>query len=403
MIKLPVANTIFQNGRQSTIQAQRWRLGKATAEPSFTCMRVKWLDEQVLQLRKIERIMKQLSTGSLRAEERLRQWLQIAVPLQPITPPRVISAAMGNVIRSVYSIGSSGESVPASRELEAAINGWISEHGNGTRLVDVWALIEPHSVQLPSDASGIQDALKAGMRLHKLTGGGGGWGNRQGLLTIDPNMDFDVLSKLSPALEQDNGDFATEAYRNLDSVVSHGDIVEFFVRNPSSIEPVTPHAQDSSWEFSQPNSFNFGTMPSTIDILPTPSTKAEDESVYAPCIYAWGHFGMFSEQGMSFSTDTVDGQIQQTKIDVPYSLISLGAQRHLPVIVRHHFPRSQVDSERFRIVSNPEESEEEEEHAVWHEELLLQDLKDTGASPNEIEKKIQYIERLRQKEMDSRA
>lgn len=104
-------------------------------------------------------------------------------------------------------------------------------------------------------------------------------------------MDFDVLSKLSPALEEDNGDLATEAYRNLDSVVRHGDIVEFFVRKPSSIEPVTPHAQDSSWEFSQPNSFNFGTTPSTIDVLPTPSTKAENESIYAPCIYAWGHFG----------------------------------------------------------------------------------------------------------------
>ncbi|KAL9017654.1 MAG: hypothetical protein Q9185_005050 [Variospora sp. 1 TL-2023] len=290
-IKLPVANTIFQNGRQSTIQAQRWSLSEATAEPSFTCMRVKWLDEQVLQLHKIERIMKQLSTGTLRAEERLRQWLQIEVPLQPITPPRVISAAMGNVIRSVYSIGSSGKSVPASRELESAINGWISEHGDGTRLVDVWALIEPHSVQSRSDASEIQDALKAGVRLHKLTGGGGGWGNRQGLLTIDPNMDFDVLSKVSPALQQDNGDLAAEAYRNLDSVVSHGDIVEFFIRKPSSIEPVTPQAQDSSWEFSQPSSFNFGTTPSTIDILPTPSTKAEDESIYAPCIYAWGHFG----------------------------------------------------------------------------------------------------------------
>lgn len=169
-IKLPVANTIFQNGRQSTIQAQRWRLSKATAEPPLACVRATWLHEQVLQLSKIETIIKQLSTDTLRTEERLRQWFRLAIPLQPLTPPRVVSAAMGNVIRSLHAVGSSGKSVPASRELEAAINGWISENGTDTRLVDVWALVEPHSGHSRSNASEIEDAIKAGSRLHKLTG-----------------------------------------------------------------------------------------------------------------------------------------------------------------------------------------------------------------------------------------
>lgn len=105
-------------------------------------------------------------------------------------------------------------------------------------------------------------------------------------------MDFDVLSsELSPALEPDSGYSATEGYRGLNQVVSPGDIVEFFVRKPSSVEPVTPHAEDSSWELSQPNSFTFGTTPSTIDLLPTLKPKAEDQSANSPCIYAWGHFG----------------------------------------------------------------------------------------------------------------
>ncbi|KAL9012064.1 MAG: hypothetical protein Q9173_003144 [Seirophora scorigena] len=271
---------------------------------------------------------------------------------------------MGNVIRSLHAVGSSGKSVPASRELEAAINEWISEHGTGTRLMDVWALIEPHSGQLRSNASEIQDAIKAGSRLHKLTGGGGGWGNRQGLLTIDPEMDFDVLSsELSPDLEPDSGYSATEGYRGLNQVVSPGNIVEFFVRKPSSVEPVTPHAEDSSWELSQPNSFTFGTTPSTIDLLPTLNTKAEEQSVNSPCIYAWGHFGMFSERGMSLSTHSVDGQIQRTKIDVPYSSVSLGAQKRLPATVRHHFPRPKSNfGTKKKICQKMMQSE-----AQWHE------------------------------------
>ncbi|KAL8942596.1 MAG: hypothetical protein Q9216_001578 [Gyalolechia sp. 2 TL-2023] len=333
-IKLPVANTIFHNGRLSTIKVQRWVVDQEATGSTLRCVKSKWLDQQVLKVAQNNRFTfrtskdasspRDISFAAVSVQQRLR----ITVPLTGITRPRVVAAAMGNVVRSLFADSSSGKVIPASQELEAAIDQWIAKSDIGTQPPEVWALINPKT-DPRLDALSFHDRIDRGTHFHKVLSGGGGWGNKQGLLALDPELDFDDASEISFVHSPDGIAPEEERRRNLGQIVNPGDTVEFFVRDLEVPFPEflpTQNARDDSHEFPKLASTVFGTIPSTVDEMPAPSEKMADESRFSPCIYAWGHFGMLSEQGMSLTTTTADGQSMQTKIDIPYSTFSLEAK-----------------------------------------------------------------------------
>ncbi|GKT83343.1 V-type ATPse C subunit family protein [Colletotrichum tofieldiae] len=85
---LPLANTIFQNGLQSTLLASRWRRsGPRTA----------------LELAHVTE----------------KQSQDVAFPVDPDHCPRKILTGLGNIIRQVEV---DGKETPASAELEKAVN-----------------------------------------------------------------------------------------------------------------------------------------------------------------------------------------------------------------------------------------------------------------------------------------
>ncbi|KAI4258477.1 MAG: hypothetical protein L6R42_005079 [Xanthoria sp. 1 TBL-2021] len=320
-IKLPVANTVFHNGRESTIQAQRWIVGETMLEPTLACIKRSWLHEQVLRI------------AFPFPPEPDKFPLQVVLPLSRISSRQRAAKSMGNVIRQLHSQEDTSDprqptfrsqAEPASKQLEHAVTQWITKPGNETRAVEVWALVRPPTA-LQSFRHGIfSKVVKAGGHFHKVLSGGGGWGNRQGLLALDPEVDFDVTPELTMAQDFDNG--SPEAGGNVSSqIVNPGDIVEFFARDPIESSSAKP-PRASSLIFRCPPCLVFGTTPSTVDAMPEPSGTAQRAPSSSECIFVLRHFGMLSEQGVSLTTVSIDGEFSRTKIDVPYTLLSCGTQ-----------------------------------------------------------------------------
>ncbi|KAL9026591.1 MAG: hypothetical protein Q9196_004764 [Gyalolechia fulgens] len=352
-IKLPVANTIFNNGRLSTVKAQRWIVDEKATGSALRCAKSKWLDQQVLKVPEGNWPALPSPRDIPFATKNLQRRLRVILPLKPITRPRVVAAAMGNVVRSLFAQSSSGQVIPASQELEAKIDQWIFKSGTETQPVEVWAQIYPKTVRSLGTPSTFRDRIDSGSHFHKILSGGGGWGNRQGLLALDPELGFDDASELPAVNVSECVDPEVERRRNLSQIVEPGDIVEFFVRDleaPFSRASPTQNARDDSYELSNMNSTVFGTLPSTVDQMPALDTSIARESQFSPCIYAWGHFGMLSEQGMIVTTTTADGQSVQTKIDVPYTTFSFDGKRKLrPKRFRFKWTNNSVAEPEFEV------------------------------------------------------
>ncbi|KAI0478551.1 hypothetical protein GGR56DRAFT_327593 [Xylariaceae sp. FL0804] len=209
-ITLPLANTIFKNGRRSTLSASMWESSSGV------------FSEMGLQPKRTQRI------GAVDITEG-DQYIWPMVPLIPITPPRKIVAGLGNIIRQVEV---RGNSVPASMELETVITRIFQARATGekdgassARPIGVWCwVIPPHVAQHAdfgtfhngvleatrgSDAMfRVQRLLSSECRLHRIVSGGGGWGSKKGLLSLDPQTELmsepDSLDMFVQSFEQRN-------------------------------------------------------------------------------------------------------------------------------------------------------------------------------------------------------
>lgn len=128
-VTLPLANTIFQNGRQSTLLASRWQ---KQASGSFTLSQ---LEERTSQ------VILPLISGS-------DAFTNASVPLLPISTPRKIIAGLGNIVRQVEI---DGQPSPASKELEANVPKLLDARARADPdfvpgPIGVWALVLPEPV-----------------------------------------------------------------------------------------------------------------------------------------------------------------------------------------------------------------------------------------------------------------
>ncbi|KAL8901036.1 MAG: hypothetical protein Q9192_000757 [Flavoplaca navasiana] len=322
-IKLPVANTVFHNGRESSIQAQRWIVGETMLEPTLACIKRSWIHEQVLRI------------AFPYPPEPDKFPLQIIAPMKCIGPRQRVATSMGNIIRQVHSLEDlsgpaphrfQSEAEPASKQLEDAINQWVTEPGNEMGAVEVWALVRPPTILQRHREKFFTKIVKAGGHFHKVLSGGGGWGNRQGLLALDPEVDFDVTPELTMA--QDFNSVVPEEGTAPSQIVNPGDFVEFFVRRPIKASSTERPKVANSLFFKCPPCVVFGTTPSTVDAMPEPDGMTHPNGSSSDCIFIPCHFGMLSEQGASLKTTSIDGEVTRTKIDIPHALVSCGTQGH---------------------------------------------------------------------------
>ena len=300
MLQLPVANTLFQNGRQSTLFAQRWniRYSKEFTSEHVSSKR-EWLPQQMIHM------------GAVFADEgmRLRPDHFVNSHLVPITPARTITAAVGNIVGKISKGDTSSEAAPASEELESAINTAIQQGQIPAQQVGVWALIRPRKYAALDPAAQnrsavddmIQYAILSGGRLHKVLSGGGGWGEKRGLLALDPDSDYSHRYRPSEPSFGDGQDIDAEKREILGEVAKPGDIITFYVHKPpsdaGSANPYTPLRRNFNQDTTA--TLVFGSLPSTMDAMPEIATSEPEAEAQSELVVMGNHFGMLSGQGMS--------------------------------------------------------------------------------------------------------
>jgi len=368
-VQLPLSQTVFTTGMVSTLIHRTFAVDVHGGP-------LKILEEQRLESQTLQLPALPASFGVN----------SITMPLVPLTRFRTINYVMGNIIRKLSSkpvdilkASTKGtihqtkgsevaeDSMPASEELEKSVSRYFEELDLQPETVSVWALVMPRPTDVPlvtgslrgfglkellcvSDetitrawhpesqaakcmAKGLSNALRLliprGARLIKVLSGGGGWGKKAGLLSLDPDVQYSTRE-----LRQDEGwkfDFdgvddgsaaATEAQKNqaLGQIVKEGESIMFL------LAPKPEHVTENKGqahhvvsrtrlkELPKTLDWTFGAIPSSIDMIP--QDVASDPNA-AEIRHYPGRFGMLSEGGMSVTVNQTQGTVGQTKLDVP--------------------------------------------------------------------------------------
>lgn len=320
-LQLPVANTIFQNGYTSTLVAQRWNSADAsTGGPEMLQIKRSRLPDQILLMNDFVTSSGMINTCTL------------DMPLTAITLPRKVGDSVGNIIRTLEIVDglNKDKPVPASIELEESVSRWMEMQTHTKERVDIWALVTPymHKTTNPGmENLSLQLALESGSHLHKVLSGGGGWGAKQGLLSLDPDIKYGKSQQEGGDFFDDDSNFEAQQKQAFGEIVKPGDIVTFFVLDRSRSSKTQAddvrvsglRKTSDMWP-----SIVLTTIPSTADTMPVPITKNTDTPNIQP-IFAWNCFGMASE-GMALTIDRSEGANSeetsysvQTKIDVPHT------------------------------------------------------------------------------------
>ena len=137
-VTFPLANTLFSNGRRSTLLASEWRLATGFSNARAEMVRSAEKHNQVIDL----------------PRSVMFNQVDMQAPLVPITHPRKILEGLGNIIAKVQV---DGEGCPASMELQANIPRLLEArralpHSSSVSgAIGVWAMIYPKHMFLPRE------------------------------------------------------------------------------------------------------------------------------------------------------------------------------------------------------------------------------------------------------------
>ncbi|KAL9108489.1 MAG: hypothetical protein Q9227_006704 [Pyrenula ochraceoflavens] len=214
---VPLANTLFQNGREFTLYEDSWVFKRSESQGGT------WERNASSPPQPRER--------SHCLVEVAQDMITFNAPLIKLTEPQKIVSCMGNVISRISD--NHGNSVAASEELEKILPKLLEKRQlQGPQQVHVHALVSPKIVDRKEKALNLMFILDRGSgHFHRVTSGGGGWGNRAGLLSLDPA-------------------FGQPGNQPRAEVVIPGDSIQFFltaevVRKPGKnsihVDPATRH------------------------------------------------------------------------------------------------------------------------------------------------------------------
>lgn len=349
-VQLPLAKTIFSTGLVSTLMH---RVYSPDDSGALQCQR---------------------TTNSESFSALMPMWFgnvlpHVHAPLAPLTPARRITNVMGNIVRSVSSEASFtgrpttnatrsqraavGEQ-PASDELEKAVSSYFASMDIQPQPVSVWALIVPSTLSNENTSdletlhrppgsreegfrilwkssdgqtivnTALNSLLPAGARLRKVLSGGGGWGKKAGLISLDPDDSYSTRE-----LRQDAGwevnineDLAEQQRQALGEIAKPDEMVMFFIA-PEGLEGYRGAGKALDNGEATDAGAVFGSLPSSIDSVP--DTTAQNDGA-ATVKYHADFLGALSEEGLAFTSTAKDGTVTKTKFDVPFSRFSVAAQ-----------------------------------------------------------------------------
>lgn len=341
-VRIPLANTVFQTGAPSTMTYSTWEKAKGTSE--LTLKEKRNISHHGIRM--------ELNAG--------KQSTALSVPLVPLSRPRQVEASMGNILRRV--IGPDGASITASQELEQHVPKYFSARGEPSQATTVWALVmdgeqlteaqkrtdfllqQSHSIQTSNGHQSLTDdklwnnlwkqeppawnslvsvALASGARLHRVLSGGGGWGKKAGLLSLDPVpvVEADAADESN---NFDHFDGPGDLSSALQPVAQEGEYVQFFM---------SPSVSAKSSSFGGGNEdksvwgLELGTIPSTTDSMlqasPQPEAPTTNEiSVFRHTFGALAEGGMVLSRTFKLKANDSFSIIGRTTVDVPFSRFS---------------------------------------------------------------------------------
>tara|TARA_R110002003_G_scaffold235_2_gene16952 strand:- start:5289 stop:6785 length:1497 start_codon:yes stop_codon:yes gene_type:complete len=343
--RLPLANTVFQTGSPTTMLLSKWNLDRFQGG---------------LVLEETTDISHHGIGVTTSFASSGKAVSALSIPLLPLTLPRRVEGCMGNIIRRV--IGVDKKSVSASSELEKVVPQFYKAREQPAQPTTAWALVIPESMTKRinartlnllskrlsnkekgmnmgdvlwerlwrSDPPGfnrlVADALAHGARLHRVLSGGGGWGKKAGLLSLDPvPVSEEVPIRMEDATSESDGPGAFEDA--LTPVVQEGDAIQFFISPASNnvgevkehdeLEKLKSLSKERAW------GWELGTIPSTMDSIPGGSWQhTGTESKYIAVFNE--SFGALAEGGMTLTRRLdagLDGPatLITTTVDVPYT------------------------------------------------------------------------------------
>ena len=331
LLSLPLANTLFQTGKTSTAFYSRWTFtsGKATELLTVESKATR----HVLQFSKQS---SELHTPKAETIDQVRDHGISQMPLSYLTPLRTVGQCMGNVITKLHE-GDDASEVPASRELEQSVSQFLEANDMPPQLVEVWALFIPKARYNSTNSSianlqnclakmnptnqelldNVAPLLFEGGQLRKVLSGGGGWGQKSGLLSVDPDDGFAAeeqpLKKgldepLLPSFLQPQG---KNPELEIKDVAKRGDSIVFFA---GSVPPshVTVSSETNGRQDIEQRLLELGALPSTMDAIPEQASASDQYQAEESASHYPNRFGALSEGGLSFQYEGA-----KTKLDIP--------------------------------------------------------------------------------------
>ncbi|ELR06276.1 hypothetical protein VC83_05034 [Pseudogymnoascus destructans] len=318
-ITMPLANTTFRNGRTSTLFEVRWE--RSSPGSQFEQTRSSELESLTIS---------DMFSGKLFESS-------TSVPLEPITETRHVASGLGNIVRTLTD--ASGKEMPASSELEASVVSYLSSRGLPEQTVGVWALVFPGEVY-ESDLGKwakdypirVWDAIRHGASLHRVVSGGGGWGIKAGLLSLDPETQFGSgearydFSQPGSALDSD-----AEQTQALGQIAKPGSYIQFLIAHQqldqlagailplNKPEKLEPREVDCTTP-----SIVLGCIPSTIDDIPLPPLETSGDEARRELAVAYNQLSILSENGLYLRREDAEQTHMPahfTRVDIPGGVI----------------------------------------------------------------------------------
>ena len=336
-LELCPANTLFTNGTPFTMFQQLWQKSLEG-------------DSKLKQVGKREPLLNYAIHLPQHAPT-------VDISIETLTAPRTVASSMGNVLRQLVSPGT-GEHMSASSELEKRVPEYLETKTDKAGQLKVFALITPgrenrsldpglpllESREEYSETETIMNALSRGGHLHRVISGGGGWGKKQGLLSLDPAFDFGALHDtegLSMIKAPD------ERLDTVEQIMKPGDEVQFFAcfqkddgfdsvwsASASGSSLPSPDIDTSSW--AAMDWIKEGTQSIVLGTIPPKDTyinQASTVNVVAPKLTGIpNHFGMLSEGGACLrkERDGAAGEVpivaSVSRLDFPSATFSTAIQ-----------------------------------------------------------------------------
>lgn len=355
-VQLPLPSTVFENGLKNTLVLSKYERDSKSSE---------FVETSSKNVRHAQIALPYDSaSGSYESI--------LSLPLESLTEAFQVVDCKGNIVRQVRLLDhTSSKAQPASEGLEHAVSKYFVDRGISPHTLAIWALITPRAFldtnsrldqrtreqlsqmclnpsaaivaaetasNLTTESSILSKLLQAGAKLRRVTSGGGGWGNKAGLLSLDPETAFSIDSSPLDSLELIDGGDVDWLGSGLEPIARPTDLIQFFYTSGELIQKVldsrTPAVQNLS---RSSTAYTFGVVPSTIDDMGLDAQPTgKDLRSQGPQV-VMNRFGALSEKGISLRLRSITHEVgkplveeSETKIDVPFASFDLPSLDEAP-------------------------------------------------------------------------